>query len=426
LNITKGLKLTQKSITLNQIKILALSSLGGILELYDFIIFVHFTKFISVLFFPADIPEWLKLIQVYGLFSIGYFFRPVGGIIFAHFGDKLGRKKIFFSSIILMALPTLAIGLMPTYAEIGYYSVVILLLLRIMQGCAFGGESGTSLVFAFEHVSKRHRGFACALIIASFIGGGILAISVAKFINSHFTYDEIILKAWRYPFILGGLFGVISFILRSQTQETPVFLSIKNKISKNSLPIKDVLTNHRSSVFIGLILYCLYFTGTLVLNVLAPSLLSTLFKISFLTTSELTLVTYIFAIIGNLIFGVLGDRFGMIKVLVLGVFFLSLSSIILYYNLQHSSEYIFLLGGINGFFFGSVGIIPAIVLNYFPSKLRLSGSAFCLNVSNAISSGFGAIIIPFLSTFNVMAPAYYVSSFCIIVIFTAIYLLKKS
>ena len=418
--------MTQKSITLNQIKILALSSLGGILELYDFIIFVHFTKFISVLFFPADIPEWLKLIQVYGLFSIGYFFRPVGGIIFAHYGDKFGRKKIFISSIILMALPTLAIGLMPTYAEIGYYSVVIILLLRIMQGCAFGGESGTSLVFAFEHVSKRHRGFACALIIASFIGGGFLAVSVAKFINSHFTYDEIILGAWRYPFILGGLFGVISFILRSQTQETPVFLSIKNKISKNSLPIKDVLTNHRSSVFIGLILYSLYSTGTMAFYTLAPSLLSTLFKISFLTTSELTLVTYIFAIIGNLIFGVLGDRFGMIKVLVLGVFFLSLSSIIFYYNLQHSSEYIFLLGGINGFFFGSVGIIPAIVLNYFPSKLRLSGSAFCFGVTTAIFSGFGAIIIPFLSTFNVMAPAYYVSSFCIIVIFTAIYLLKKS
>jgi MFS family permease len=416
----------KNTITPNQYKILSLSSLGGILELYDFIIFVHFTKFISVLFFPPDMPDWLRIIQVYGLFSIGYFFRPVGGIIFAHYGDKLGRKKIFISSIVLMALPTLAIGLMPTYAEIGYYSVVILLLLRMMQGCAFGGESSTSLVFAFEHVSKRHIGFACALIVASFSGGGFLAVSVAKFINSHFTYDEIMLGAWRYPFILGGFFGVITFILRSQTQETPAFLSIKNKISKNSLPIKDVFINYKSAAFIGVILYSLYFTATLVVNILAPSLLNKLFNIPLLTTSELTIVTYTFAIIGNLVFGVLADRFGMIKVLVLGVFFLSLSSIIFYYNLQHASENIFLLAGINGFFFGSVGIIPAIVLNCFPSKLRLSGSAFTLGISTAIFSGFGAIIVPSLSNFNVMAPAYYTSAFCIIVIFTAIYLLKKS
>ena len=114
-------------------KTLSLAALGGALEFYDFIIFVFFAVVIGELFFPADIPEWLRQFQTFGIFAAGYLARPLGGIIMAHFGDLIGRKRMFTLSIILMALPTLLIGLLPTYAVLGIAAPLLLLLLRILQ-----------------------------------------------------------------------------------------------------------------------------------------------------------------------------------------------------------------------------------------------------------------------------------------------------
>jgi MFS family permease len=122
-------------------KTLTLAALGGALEFYDFIIFVFFAAVVGELFFPADIPEWLRQVQTFGIFAAGYLARPLGGIIMAHFGDLVGRKKMFTLSILLMALPTLAIGLLPTYASIGIAAPLLLLLMRILQGAAIGGSA---------------------------------------------------------------------------------------------------------------------------------------------------------------------------------------------------------------------------------------------------------------------------------------------
>lgn len=118
-----------------------LAALGGALEFYDFIIFVFFAGVMGQLFFPADMPEWLHQMQTFGIFAAGYLARPLGGIVMAHFGDRVGRKKMFTLSILLMALPTLLIGLLPTYAALGIAApLMLLLLLRILQGAAIGGE----------------------------------------------------------------------------------------------------------------------------------------------------------------------------------------------------------------------------------------------------------------------------------------------
>src|SRR5690349_24941123 len=112
---------------------LALAALGGALEFYDFVIYVFLAPVIGRLFFPADIPDWLRLLQTFGIFAAGYLARPLGGIVIAHFGDLLGRKRMFTFSIVLMALPTLAMGLLPTYQSIGLFAPLLLLLMRILQ-----------------------------------------------------------------------------------------------------------------------------------------------------------------------------------------------------------------------------------------------------------------------------------------------------
>jgi MFS family permease len=123
-------------------KTLTLAALGGALEFYDFIIFVFFAAVVGELFFPADIPEWLRQVQTFGIFAAGYLARPLGGIVMAHFGDLVGRKKMFTLSILLMAVPTLAIGLLPTYASMGIVAPLLLLLMRVLQGAAIGGSAG--------------------------------------------------------------------------------------------------------------------------------------------------------------------------------------------------------------------------------------------------------------------------------------------
>ena len=145
---------------------LSLSSLGGALEFYDFVIYVFYAKIISEMFFPSDLSPFWAMLNTYGIFAAGYFFRPLGGLVMAHFGDLIGRKRLFALSIFLMALPTLFIGLMPTFATIGYAAPVLLLLMRIVQGIAIGGEIPAAWTFVSEHVPPKHVGFANGTLTA--------------------------------------------------------------------------------------------------------------------------------------------------------------------------------------------------------------------------------------------------------------------
>src|SRR5690606_16626704 len=145
----------------------------------DFIIFVFFANAIGQLFFPPEMPEWLRLLQTFGIFAAGYVVRPLGGIVMAHFGDLLGRKRMFTLSILMMAVPTLLIGLLPTYATIGLAAPLLLLLMRVFQGAAVGGEVPGAWVFVSEHVPSRFTGFACGVLTAGLTVGILLGSLVA-------------------------------------------------------------------------------------------------------------------------------------------------------------------------------------------------------------------------------------------------------
>ena len=210
-------------------KTLSLAALGGALEFYDFIIFVFFAVVIGELFFPADIPEWLRQFQTFGIFAAGYLARPLGGIIMAHFGDLIGRKRMFTLSIILMALPTLLIGLLPTYAVLGIAAPLLLLLLRILQGAAIGGEVPGAWVFVAEHVPARRVGVACGTLTAGLTAGILLGSLVATAINRGMSPGDVSDWGWRLAFVLGGVFGIVAMYLRRWLHETPVFAEMQQR-----------------------------------------------------------------------------------------------------------------------------------------------------------------------------------------------------
>ncbi len=172
-----------RPLTRHDYRTLSLAALGGALEFYDFVIYVFLAPVIGQLFFPADMPDWLRLLQTFGIFSAGYLARPLGGILIAHFGDLLGRKRMFSLSIFLMAAPTLAIGLLPTYSSIGIAAPLLLLLMRILQGVAIGGEVPGAWVFIAEHVPAQRFGFGIGTLTAGLTAGILLGSLMAGAIN---------------------------------------------------------------------------------------------------------------------------------------------------------------------------------------------------------------------------------------------------
>src|ERR1700719_454919 len=168
-----------RHLTSSDYKTLSLATLGGLLEFYDFIIFVFFANTIGELFFPPEISDWLRQFQTFGIFAAGYLARPLGGVVMAHAGDLRGRKQMFTLSIFLMALPTLGIGLLPTYSKLGFWAPVLLLLLRILQGVAVGGEVPGAWVFVGEHVDPLDVGLACGILTGGLTGGILLGSFVA-------------------------------------------------------------------------------------------------------------------------------------------------------------------------------------------------------------------------------------------------------
>src|SRR5258708_1828986 len=216
-----------RRLTARDCKTLSLATLGGLLEFYDFIIFVFFANTIGQLFFPPEIPEWVRQFQTFGIFAAGYLARPLGGVVMAHVGDLRGRKQVFTLSIFLMALPTLGIGLLPTYAKLGNLAPVLLLLLRILQGVAVGGEVPGAWVFVSEHVRPSRVGMACGILTAGLTGGILLGSLVATTLNIVITQDQLTAYGWRIPFLLGGAFGLLSMHLRRLLAETPVFEELK-------------------------------------------------------------------------------------------------------------------------------------------------------------------------------------------------------
>ncbi|HBR3230608.1 TPA: MFS transporter, partial [Klebsiella pneumoniae] len=308
-------------------KTLTLAALGGALEFYDFIIFVFFAAVVGELFFPADIPEWLRQVQTFGIFAAGYLARPLGGIIMAHFGDLVGRKKMFTLSILLMALPTLAIGLLPTYSSVGIIAPLLLLLMRILQGAAIGGEVPGAWVFVAEHVPEKRIGIACGTLTAGLTVGILLGSVVATLINTSLTPQGIHDGGWRIPFLLGGVFGLIAMYLRRWLQETPIFLEMQQrKALAQELPVKAVALKHQKAVVISMLLTWLLSAGVVVVILMSPVWLQKHYGFAPAITLQANSIATIMLCIGCLLAGLAADRFGASRTFIVGSLLLAVAS----------------------------------------------------------------------------------------------------
>src|SRR6476661_2960840 len=285
----------RRTLSRSELRTLALAALGGALEYYDFIIFVFLAAPIGKLFFPPDTPDWLRLLQTWSLFAAGYLARPLGGVIMAHFGDRSGRKKMFTLSVFLMAVPTLLIGMLPTYADIGYAAPFALLLMRLLQGAAVGGEVPGAWTFVAEHVPERRIGFACGTLTSGLTVGILLGSLVAGAVNNVYSAAEVQAWAWRIPFLAGGAFGFLAVFLRRLLAETPIFEELRRRRALvEGLPLKVVLAGH----------------GGAVIMLMTPTLLAQLYSIPPARTLTANTFATLGLCAGCVAYGLLADRIG--------------------------------------------------------------------------------------------------------------------
>ncbi|AFC86186.1 MFS transporter [Frateuria aurantia] len=210
-----------------QLRTLGLTSLGGILEYYEFTLFIFLTPVIMKVFFPEGISLWLQQVQTLGIFAAGYIARPLGATLLATLGDRHGRRKAMLTSMTGMALATLAIGLLPGWHRIGAWAPLSLLLLRIVQGSAVGGELPAAIVLVAEHVPARRLGLAFGILGASFGMGFVLSSGLVDLLSLGLDQHQWQLFGWRLPFLLGGGMGLMMLWLRRHLDESPVFAASK-------------------------------------------------------------------------------------------------------------------------------------------------------------------------------------------------------
>src|SRR6187455_904095 len=223
-------------------QVIAASAVGTMIEWYDFYIFGSLAVTISPLFYPEG-NDTLALIAYLSTFAVGFVVRPFGALFFGRIGDIVGRKYAFLVTLLIMGGATAMIGFLPTYAQIGIAAPIILLLIRVFQGLALGGEYGGAAVYVAEHVPDERRGFYTSFIQITATLGLFLSLAVTLIVQNTMTADAFGAWGWRVPFLISIFLVGISLYIRVRMKESPIFQHIKTAGMTSAKPLKEAFTD---------------------------------------------------------------------------------------------------------------------------------------------------------------------------------------
>ena len=381
-----------------------LASFGSGLEYYDFVTFALLAPYLNTLFFPND-HHMIGLIKVFCLFAIGYLARPFGGLFFGMIGDMLGRRKVFLWVIALMALSTLAIGLLPTYVLIGSAAPLLLLIFRLLQGLSFGAELPGSLVFLAEHAKAQKRGAMCGILIGTVSIGNSLAGLIVTMLSRYVTHDFMLIIGWRIPFIVGGLLAIISYYLRKDLHETPVFRAASQGAHKTPLPLVTLIKTHKKQMALGISLL-VFSASTIIIGLSLPAQLHVLYHYPLHSLYLATTIGSLISIVAIPFLGAVSDHVGRKKLFMM-VSILSIFSIGFLFQLPKGQT----LWDMWLFIVGYQSIIALLASCYFtllaeifPTRVRFTGYALCYNLVYAVAGFLPAMATYFIHQFNSTTP----------------------
>lgn len=381
---------------------------GNVMEWYDFGIYGYFAAAIGSQFFPSDNPS-TSLIASFGVFAVGFIARPLGGALFGHIGDNHGRRAAVISSVILMIVPTLLMAILPTHQQIGLVAPILLIVLRLAQGLAVGGEYTTSMVLLVEEAQSRRRGLVGSFAPFGALGGLLLGSAVGAALMAWLPEEAASSWGWRLAFLTGLLIGIVVFAIRRRLPPEPEI--VQSEEARRSPLMEALRTQWRT------ILKVTGFTlGNGIGFYLCFVFLSTWLKENYNVSSSLALTlnscAILFMMILTPIAGAISDRFGRKPVILMGAAGFALFAWPLFKLMSNGSVGSIIAGqSILALFLACYGASPAFLVEAFPKHVRCSGLSIGYNLAQSIFGGTVPMVAVYLTrvTGDPLAPAYYLS-----------------
>jgi MFS transporter, MHS family, proline/betaine transporter len=393
-------------------KTLLAGAIGNVLEWYDFALYGYFAPVFAALFFPSEDPS-VSLISAFGVFAIGFLARPLGALLFGYWGDTVGRRETLARSVILMAIPTCGVGLLPTFDTIGVAAPLALTFCRFLQGLSVGGEFTGSVTFLVEHAAPSRRGYTGSWAGFSAQIGALLGSGVGAAVTLSVTEEALHQWAWRIPFILGSLIAVMGWYLRRRTSESPAFERARQTGALSASPIRDVLTCQRLAVARVVGLVWLHGVAFYLLYVYLTTYLVTVTTVPLGTV--LTMNTICMALLAVLIpvMGILSDRVGQKPLLAVGAAGLALASYPLFTWLT-GDQLPFMLAAqvlLTVLVSCYMGPFFAATVDLFPTAQCYTGLSVGYNIGSALFGGTAPLLATLLLEWsgNILAPSFYLS-----------------
>jgi MHS family shikimate/dehydroshikimate transporter-like MFS transporter len=408
-------------------RVASASLMGSIVEWYDFFLYGTMAALVfNTQFFPGYDPLVGTMIA-FATFAAGFVTRPIGGFIFGHFGDRLGRKRMLVVTMMIMGLSTFAMGLLPSYAQIGVAAPIILLILRMLQGIGLGGEWGGAVLLCVEHAPRGHRGWYSSWPQLG-VPIGLLLSTGAVTLVTRLSDSSFQAWGWRLPFLASIVLVVVGLVIRLKVDESPVFKSLETSGEKANLPIVDVFRRHMRITLLAMgarvsesVTFNIYNAFLVTYTVTVLSL-----KKSLVLNSLLVAAVVGFFVI--LLAGRLSDRIGRRPVFMAGAILAAVSAFPIFWMVNTENPYLICLGVVIGWgiaactMFGPEG---ALFAEIFPTRVRYSGMSAVYQIgvipTGAVAPLIGTALVSYY-TGSVWPVAVYVVAMALITIVSLIFL----
>jgi len=388
-----------------------IGNIGNVLEWYDFVVFAFLAPVIGARFFPAEDPL-SALIHAFAVFAVGYLMRPIGGVLFGHLGDRLGRKRALQLSMVVMAVPTALMAVLPTHAEAGALAPVLLVLLRLCQGLSVGGEVAGSICYLVEAAPPHRRAFVGSLTILGIAAGVLLASAVVGLLSLALAPAEIHAWGWRLPFLGGLVIGTVGWWVRRGLEETAAFRQLAEAGRLARVPVIAVVRDYwprllqvfGANILVAVGFYTLFtWMPTYLAHIVQPPVA----RADLINTAATFLIGLVIPLAGWT-----ADRVGYRRVL-LGADLLYAALVVPAFQAidrgvaGSAAAAILSLSVVHAF---SNGPIPALLTDLLPTHLRYTGIALGYNLAFALFGGTAPLVATWLvkTTHDLTAPAWYI------------------
>ncbi|MGB7650398.1 MAG: MFS transporter [Gallionella sp.] len=328
---------SNSSVTPIQRKVALAACFGTFLEWYDFLTFASLATYFGVLFFPAGNAVAATLSSL-AIFGVGMLVRPLGAALFGSLGDKYGRRPVFIATIVLMGVATFCVGLLPTYAQIGLWAPALLVLLRLVQGFAVGGEIGGAAVYLTEHAPANKRGAYTSVLQLMGPLGILISTLQVVLLQAYLSDAQFHEWGWRVPFLFSAVLLAISLKSRIAMHESPVFSELRAQHGLSKTPLREALKNRHTLGRMALLFFCISAGGSLLFfssQIYTNVYLKTVVKLNAQTASQLVMMSTLLLIPLTIACGWLSDKIGRRPVLLAGLLLGAVSILPVFQGLMH-------------------------------------------------------------------------------------------